>query len=109
MLKNRPYIPQFVIHELNRKPERIVEQMRNSHFDKQKLFDLINKAVEDKVIRPIAPVHLITNILSMCIFPFVAKPIITGFALDGDKEKYKTYIDERPEQVIAFVKNAILL
>lgn len=109
MLKNKPYIPQFVIHELNRKPERIVEQMRNSNFDKQKLFDLINKAVEDKVIRPITPVHLITNILSMCIFPFVAKPIITGFALDGDKEKYKQYMNERPDEVVAFVKQAILL
>lgn len=109
MFKGRPYIPQFVIHELNRNPERIVEQMHNSKFDKQKLFDLINKAVEEKVIRPIQPVHLITNILSLCIFPFIAKPIITGFALDGNKTKYKQYIDERPDEVVAFVKQAVLL
>lgn len=109
LLKRKPYIPQFVIHELNRNPERIVEEMKSTRFDKQLLFDLIEQASEDKLIRPIPPVHLITNILSMCVFPFVARPIITGFALDGDKEKYKTYIDERPEQVVAFVKNAIFL
>lgn len=109
LLKRKPYIPQFVIHELNRNPERIVEQMKSTRFDKQQLFDLIEQAAEEKLIRPIPPVHLITNILSMCVFPFVAKPIITGFALDGDKEKYKAYIDERPEQVVAFVKNAIFL
>lgn len=109
LLKRKPYIPQFVIHELNRNPERIVEEMKSTRFDKQLLFDLIEQAAEDKLIRPIPPVHLITNILSMCVFPFVARPIITGFALDGDKEKYKTYIDERPEQVVAFVKNAIFL
>lgn len=109
MLKSRPYIPQFVIHELNRNPDRIVEQMQSTNFDKQKLFNLINKAVEEKVIRPIQPVHLLTNILSMCIFPFVAKPIITGFALDGDKAKYKQYINERPDEVIAFVKQAVIL
>lgn len=109
LLKRKPYIPQFVIHELNRNPERIVEQMKSTRFDKQQLFDLIEQAAEEKLIRPIPPVHLITNILSMCVFPFVAKPIITGFALDGDKEKYKAYIDERPEQVVAFVKNAISL
>lgn len=109
LLKRKPYIPQFVIHELNRNPKMIVEHMNNTRFDKQKLFGLIEQAVEDKLIRPIPPVHLITNILSMCVFPFVAKPIITGFALDGDKEKYKAYIDERPEQVVAFVKNAIFL
>ena len=109
LLKAKPYIPQFVIHELNRKPERIVEQMQSSKFNKELLFDLINKAIQDKVIRPIHPVHLITHILSMCIFPFVAKPIIMGFALDGDKEKFKEYINERPDQVVAFVKQAILL
>jgi AcrR family transcriptional regulator len=109
LLKRKPYIPQFVIHELNRNPGMIVEQMKETRFDKQQLFNLIEQAAEDKLIRPIPPVHLITNILSMCVFPFVAKPIITGFALDGDKEKYKTYIDERPEQVVAFVKNAIFL
>ncbi len=109
LLKRKPYIPQFVIHELNRNPKMIVEHMNNTRFDKQKLFGLIEQAAEDKLIRPIPPVHLITNILSMCVFPFVAKPIITGFALDGDKEKYNAYIDERPEQVAAFVKNAIFL
>ena len=109
LLKRKPYIPQFVIHELNRNPKMIVQNLKDPRFDKQQLFNLIEKAAEDKLIRPIPPVHLITNILSMCIFPFVAKPIITGFALDGDKERFKTYIDERPEQVVAFVKNAIFL
>jgi AcrR family transcriptional regulator len=109
LLKSKPYIPQFVIHELNRKPERIVEMMQNSPFDKQKLFGLIQRAVDQGVIRPIQPVHLITNIISLCIFPFVAKPIITGFLLDGDKGKFKQYIEERPDEVISFVKKGILL
>jgi len=109
MIKSKPYIPQFIIHELNRNPERIVAVMQSSNFDKQRLFDLIDKAIEEKVIRPIQPVHLITNILSMCVFPFIAKPIITGFVMDGDKTKYQQYIDERPDEVIAFVKRAVIL
>ncbi len=109
LLKSKPYIPHFVIHELNRKPERIVEQMQNSSFKKQHLFDLIQKAVDDGVIRPIHPVHLITNIIALCIFPFVAKPIIIGFVLDGDQKKYRDYISERTEEVTTFVKHAILL
>jgi hypothetical protein len=108
-MKSKPYIPQFVIHELNRKPERIVELMQNSSFDKQKLFNLIQQAVENGTIRPIQPVHLITNIIALCIFPFVARPIITGFLLDGDRAKYKQYIEERPDEVVGFVKRAILL
>ncbi len=109
LLKRKPFIPQFVFHELNRNPQRIVEQMQNSQFDKLLLFEMIDKAAADGVIRPIHPVHLLTNIMSMCIFPFLAKPIITGFLLDGDKKKYQQYIDERPNEVVAFVKQAVLL
>jgi len=109
LLKSKSYIPQFVIHELNRKPDLIVEQMQNRSFIKDKLFRIVDQAIEDKVIRPVPPVHLITNILALCIFPFVARPIITGFIMDGDKKKFKTYIDERPEQVISFVKHAVLI
>lgn len=109
LLKSKSYIPQFVIHELNRNPDLIVKQMQNKSFIKEKLFRLVDQAVKDKVIRPVPPVHLITNILALCIFPVVARPIITGFALDGDRKKYKKYIDERTEQVISFVKHAVLI
>ncbi len=109
LLNSKPYIPQFVIHELNRKPDRIVEQMQKSEFDKKRLFAIIEKAAADQIIRPIPPIHLMTNILSMCIFPFVARPIITGFFLDGSEKKYKNYIEERPDQVVDFVKKAVLL
>jgi AcrR family transcriptional regulator len=109
LLKNKPYIPQFVIHELNRKPERIVEEMKNSSFDKQRLFDLVEQAVDAGTIRPIHPVHLITNVIALCIFPFVARPLITGFILDGDQRAFKQYIDQRPEEVTRFVKQAIFI
>lgn len=109
MLKSKPFLPQFVIHELNRRPERIVNLMKSSSFDKDQLFRLIENAVEKKEIRPIKPVHLLTNILAMCLFPLVASPIIKGFALDGDEKKYKAYMHERPEQVIEFVKHAVII
>jgi len=109
LLKNKPFIPQFVIHELNRKPERIVAQIQNKNVIKQQLFNIIEKAVKEKIIRPIQPVHLVTNILALCIFPFVAKPMVKGLALDDDEKKYKQYINERPDEVVAFVKQAVLL
>jgi len=39
----------------------------------------------------------------------VAKPIIKGLALDDDEKKYKKYINERSDEVVAFVKHAVLL
>jgi len=109
LLKSKPFIPQFVIHELNRKPDRIVAQIQNKNVIKEQLFAIIERAVERKEIRPVQPVHLVTNILALCIFPFVAKPIIKGLALDDDEKKYKKYINERPDEVVTFIKQAVSL
>jgi len=109
LLKKKPFIAQFVLHELNRKPERIVANIQQNNVDKEKIFGIIKKAEDSKIIRPVSPVHLITNILALCIFPFVARPVITGFLMDGDKKKYDQYINERPEQIISFVKNALFI
>ena len=109
LLKSKPFIPQFVIHELNRKPDRIVAQIQNKNVIKEQLFAIIERAVERKEIRPVQPVHLVTNILALCIFPFVAKPIIKGLALDDDEKQYKQYINERPDEVVTFIKQAVSL
>jgi len=50
---------------------------------------------------------LIVNILSLCIFPFVAKPIIKGILLENNEIKYKAFIEERKSAVSRFIINAI--
>ena len=108
ILKNKPYLPQFVLHELNRNPGRMVELLKGSNFDRERLFDLIRQAGIKGVINRQDPIHLVTNILSLCVFPFVARPIITGFMMEGDENAFRQYLDERPDQVLSFVKSAIL-
>ncbi|MEJ2593889.1 MAG: TetR/AcrR family transcriptional regulator [bacterium] len=106
-LKNKPYLPQFILHELNRNPDRMVELLQESQFDREKLFELIRKAEQQGVLVYHHPIHLITNILSLCVFPFIAKPIIKGFMLQGDEESFRKYIDERPEHILQFVRASI--
>ena len=107
VLKKKPYLPQFVLHELNRNPDMMIGLLKKREIDKDKLFNLIRESVEQGVIRPCQPVHLITNVLSLCIFPFVARPIITGFMMDGDENAFWNYIDERPGQILQFVKRSV--
>ncbi len=107
-LKNNPYLPQFILYELSRNPERLVELLHESKFDREKLFELIRNADQQGILNFYQPVHLITDILSLCVFPFIAKPIITGFMLKGDEESYRKYIDERPEHILQFVRASII-
>jgi len=109
IIRENPIIPQFVIHELNRNPERIVKQMQKSDFDPEKLFGLIMGETKTNHMSAFDPMHLVVNLLAMCIFPFIARPIIQGFLFGGDEDLFENFIDERIEHITAFVKQAVLL
>jgi TetR/AcrR family transcriptional regulator len=109
LLKN-PYIPNFVISELNRNPDSIAEMLGGLMVknDALKKFTvLINKEIEKGTIRPIRPEHLFVNMISLCIFPFVARPIIQGVIFKNDKERYQEFLMERKKEVASFIINSI--
>lgn len=107
-LRDNPHVPIFVLHELHRDPEMIVDLVKSKGIDKDiliKLFDLTEADVE---IRDFNPIHIFVNILSMSVFPFVAKPILEGFIFDGNNDDYNIFIEERKEHIVSFVKAAII-
>lgn len=109
LLKNNPHIPHFILHELNRKPERIVEQIRRSNFDRSRVFDLISKDADSARLKPFDPVHIVVNIIALCVFPFVAQPILQGFLFNGDEAAFQEFIDQRTQHIISFLKSAIFI
>jgi len=106
LLENK-YMPAFVLNELNQNPERLVKLMSDKGIFKQdKFIEQINKAIKDELIIPIDPRQLITNIISMSIFPFAGRPILMGiFKLD--EESYYQFIESRKKEVPKFIINAI--
>jgi len=106
LLENK-YMPAFVLNELNQNPERLVKLMSDKGIFKQdKFIEQINKAIKDELITPIDPRQLITNIISMSIFPFTGRPILMGiFKLD--EESYYQFIESRKKEVPKFIINAI--
>jgi len=108
ILIEKPHIANFVLHELSRNPQRVVEHINSTNFDKLKLISLMTAEDETRV-RQFNPIQIIVDILALCIFPFVAKPIIKGFMFDGDVEEYNIFIDQRSQHIIKFVKTAVFI
>lgn len=108
VLSKNSYVPAFVLSELNKRPQTIVDKILN-HPNKPKvnLFaQQIQTAVDEGKIRPIKPEHLIINLVSMCIFPFVGKPMIQ-ILLEKDKTQYNKLLKERKTEVTQFILQAI--
>lgn len=103
-----PFIPEFVIHELSRNPDRIVGLFTNSGIDINPLVKQIKKEAKKGKISPVEPRQLITNLLSMCIFPFVARPILQNVLFNNDHEAFKGFIEQRREEIPEFIFNSIM-
>src|SRR5690349_6639348 len=76
-IKENPYIPLFVLHEMNQRPTQFVKKMFGGKVpNPSKLLAQIAADVKAGKINPVQPHQLMMNMVSMCIFPFVAKPMI---------------------------------
>lgn len=109
MLIKNPYLPVFVVNEINRNPDKIIDIIKNSGVNPIKLESIIMSEIEKGTIININPKHLIINILSMCVFPILTRPIITGFLFNNDTALVQKFIEERKSQVTSFVINSIKL
>ena len=79
-----PFVPGFVLHELNRNPQRIVNLISNIGVDPGIFIQQVNEEIEKGTINPIDPKQLIVNMLAMCIFPFAATPIIKNIIFENN-------------------------
>jgi len=107
MLSKNPHLPVFVMHEINRSPEVLINIIRGSGVNPEHLAKVIQKEVKVGRIIPVNPTHLIVNILGMCLFPFMGRPIIQGFLFNNDAKLYQKFLSERKEEIKNFVFNSI--
>ena len=104
-----PYLPNFILQELNRNPKFVKELISTKTFPSMKNFlDQIYDEVKKGKIRSIEPEQLFINILALNIFPFVGAPLIKGFIKASDQE-YKTILEQRKTEVSYFIIQSIKL
>ncbi len=109
MALDSPYLPLFVLNEMNKHPEAFFKKMWHGNPPRA---DLLLKQVEEEKkkgnIRPINPVQLVINIMSLCVFPFVGKPMFMMIMHLNDTQ-FKQLMEQRKKEVAAFIINSIRL
>lgn len=101
-----PHIPAFVIHELNTDPGRVVQKLRNYGINPEVVLKQVDEAVASGEIRALNGEHFLINLLSLCIFPFVARPVVQG-VLHKTPEEYTGFLNQRKSEIIEFVMHSI--
>ncbi len=107
LLRQMPYLPQFIIQELNRNPQRLVQLIGKQQIPVEDIKAMIEREVSKGRLVAITPQHLMINIMALIIFPFVARPLIQAIFMAGSHDAYEQFLQERQEEIIAFVYRAI--
>jgi TetR/AcrR family transcriptional regulator len=114
-LSATPYAPGYVISELNQHPERsgqlldAVRQIRDQTGSPNFLAALaaqIQASTRAGDIRPIAPEQFIVNLVSLCVFPFAARPLLCTI-LQLDDTGFQRFIAQRKATLPRFFLAAL--
>lgn len=106
MTENK-YIPQFVIHELAQNQNHVKHLLHKGlKPPKDKIFAQIQAAVQRGEIRPIQPIELMLNLISLCLFPIIAQDLIKGM-MEIPDELYEAMLQQRKQSIIQFIYNAL--
>ncbi|WP_405572468.1 TetR/AcrR family transcriptional regulator [Winogradskyella sp. Asnod2-B02-A] len=106
-INKHPYLPTFVIQELNRNPDFILKMKDNPGFPNlEKFKNQVKTEVENGLIKPISAAQLFMNIMALNVFPFVAKPLLMAFT-STDNDAYNQLMEKRKTEVADFIINSI--
>ncbi len=84
-----PQIPIFVLQELSSNPERMPQVLMDMGVDPE---NVIKKGEGQAHYK-----QLIINLFSLCIFPFAARPVVTGLLFNGDNDAFVAAMHQRKE------------
>lgn len=106
MMKH-PYLPNFIIQELNRNEDFILKLKENTGFPNlQKFKTQVDTEIKNGTIKAIGADQLFVNIIALNIFPFLGKPLIKALA-NKDEKTYNDFVESRKSEVANFIINAI--
>lgn len=102
-----PFLPQFVISEINRDPEQLSRFMADQGLDFEAVEKMINREVAAGRIRPITLPHLFANMIGMIVMPYIGRPLFQRKLFKNDPRQYDQFLRERRAVISQFIRQAL--
>ncbi len=109
LLNENPFLPLFIVNEVHKDPRVFTEKLGFLEVVRPTMMLFVqhlNEEIEQGRVKPVAPLHLLMNIMSMCIFSFLGKPMFQMMA-NMDELQYQLFLQQRKNEVVRFVTDAI--
>jgi len=104
------FIPMFILNEVNKKNASfVISVIKNSGLNVDSIEEQINSAIRKGTIKPINPKNLIVNVLALCAFPYIGRPLLQVVIYKDNKEEYERFLSGRKKEVADMIINSISL
>lgn len=107
LILENPHIPSFILHELSQNPDGIAALLGSRVTGMSRFLEKIQEEMDAGIIRKGDPRQVMINTIGLCVFPFVAKPIVKHIYFDGDDAAYRQFLIDRKTEVYQFIINSI--
>jgi len=105
-MMTNPQIPIFVLQELSSNPDRMPVIMREMGLDPALAFSKIRDRQGTGAQRA-DPRQVVMNLLSLCIFPFAARPVMVEVLYSGNETAYLEAMLERKNLIPGIIRNML--
>jgi TetR/AcrR family transcriptional regulator len=114
-VRQNPFIPGYIIAELHHHPERLTALVAQfaggpapwvAKAFLARLGAQIAERVDAGTMRRITPEELLVNLLSLCVFPFLARPLLDT-VLGMDEKAIGCFLDARRAELPGFILRAL--
>ncbi|HEX6575287.1 MAG TPA: TetR family transcriptional regulator [Gemmatimonadaceae bacterium] len=114
-MSRSPFLPGYILSELHHHPERIpklIGGLAGKSFSAalapvlDKLDKQIASEARKRKLRRISAQQFLTNLLSLCVFPFAARPMLSA-AFGFDEAEFARFIAARRKELPQFIMNAL--
>lgn len=108
MLSLHPDLPLFLLSEIRRNPQSLADKMEAEMDIMRTAFmkELMEKRKAAK-LPPLHPLHVISNLVGLTVFPFVASPLLRRIG-KVNQEEFQALMQERKKLIPVWLKAMLL-
>ncbi len=109
---NNPFLAPFIIREIHRDPATITNYFSKAGINPEHIKFALSMLGQQLNMTFDEARHFIVTLISMCIFPFAGRPLISRLLFNGDHSEYNKFLEQRKkvvaESIITIYKSKVV-
>ncbi|UBM62296.1 TetR/AcrR family transcriptional regulator [Candidatus Sulfidibacterium hydrothermale] len=107
LIKKNPFIPNFIFNEITTHPERMKHLSMQFKINVPAFRIMVERNIKQKKIMPVTPEHFMIDLLGLCVFPYVSRPLIEEIFFKEQQDKIENFLEGRKQHITFFMKKAL--